>query len=368
MLAGDPTLVPSQGEIGHAGDEGRFSRMGTGPAFEINDLGFQTGVDRMGTRVNFQYQQNTPQGWFRNYRINTGPNFNWNHDGDFVGGRVGMGANGQFKNFWGAGFNINKNLAGYDDRLTRGGPLVRLLASQSIGVNLQSDNRRRVAGFLFANYSWGEGEGTNRRLGLNIQIRPVDNWTISLGPNLSRNQVKTQYLTSVEDETATETFGRRYIFTELERTQISMETRLNVTFTPDLSLELFVQPLLSSGDYSRVKELREARKYGFDEYGVDGGTISFNEAENEFDIDPDGAGPASSFAVNNKDFNTRSLRGNAVLRWEYRPGSTLFLVWQQSRSGTEDFGDFQFGRDAGSIFDTPADNVFAIKFDYWLNL
>ena len=290
----------------------------TGPGFEINDLGFQTGVDRMGTRLNFQYQQNTPQGWFRNYRINAGPNFDWNHDGDFLGGRVGMGANGQFKNFWRAGFNINKRLAGYDDRLTRGGPLVRSLSSQSIGVNVQSDNRRRIAGFLFGNYSWGEGQGIDRRLGLNIQIRPVDNWTISLGPNVSRSLVKTQYLTSVSDETATATFGRRYIFTELKRTQISMETRLNVTFTPDLSLELFVQPLLSSGDY--------------------------------------------------KDFNTRSLRGNAVLRWEYRPGSTLFLVWQQNRSGTEDFGDFRFGRDAGSIFDAPADNVFAIKFDYWLNL
>ena len=340
----------------------------TGPGFEINDLGFQTGVDRMGTRVNLQYQQNTPQGWFRNYRINGGPNFNWNHDGDFVGGRVGMGANGQFKNFWRAGFNLNKNLAGYDDRLTRGGPLVRSLSSQSIGVNVQSDNRRRVAGFLFGNYSWGEGQGIDRRLGLNIQIRPVDNLTISLGPNVSRSLVKTQYLTSVTDETAAATFGRRYIFTQLKRTQISVETRLNVTFTPDLSLELFVQPLLSSGDYSKVGELREAGKYGFDEYGVDTGTISFNAADDEFDIDPDGAGPAGSFTVDNKDFNTRSLRGNAVLRWEFRPGSTLFLVWQQHRSGTEDFGDFDFGRDAGSIFDAPADNVFAIKFDYWLNL
>ena len=129
-----------------------------------------------------------------------------------------------------------------------------------------------------------------------------------------------------------------------------------------------MQPLLSSGDYSKVGELREAGKYGFDEYGVDTGTISFNAADDEFDIDPDGAGPAGSFTVDNKDFNTRSLRGNAVLRWEFRPGSTLFLVWQQHRSGTEDFGDFDFGRDAGSIFDAPADNVFAIKFDYWLNL
>ena len=117
-----------------------------------------------------------------------------------------------------------------------------------------------------------------------------------------------------------------------------------------------------------MSELRAARKYGFDRYGVDAGTISYDETDTEYKIDPDGTGPAGSFTVNNKNFNTRSLRGNAVLRWEYQPGSTLFLVWQQRRFGTEPFGDFELGRDAGSIFDAPADNVFAIKFDYWLNL
>ena len=348
--------------------QGEANAYATSPGFEINDLGFQTGVDRLGTRMNLTYVQSTPQGWFRNYRINAGPNFNWNHDGDFVGGRLGVSMNGQFNNFWGAGLNINKRLAAYDDRLTRGGPLVRSLSSQSVGLNVRSDSRRRVAGFLYANYSWGKSEGIDRRIGLNVQIRPVDNWTISFGPNVSRGVTNTQYVTTVTDPTATATFGRRYIFTELRRTQVSIETRLNLTLTPDLSLELFVQPLLSSGDYSALSELRAAGKYGFDRYGVDAGTISYDATDNEYETDPDGAGPAGSFTVNNRNFNTRSLRGNAVLRWEYQPGSTLFLVWQQRRSGTEPFGDFEFGRDARSIFDAPADNVFAIKFDYWLNL
>ena len=338
----------------------------TSPGFEINDLGFQTGVDRVGTQLNLNYSQNTPQGWFRNYRIGTGPNFNWNHDGDFVGGRLGMGMNGQFKNFWGAGLNFNRRLAGYDDRLTRGGPLARGLPSQSVGLNVRSDNRRRLAGFLFANYSWGKSEGTDRRIGGNIQIRPVDNWTISLGPNVSTGLTHTQYVTAVTDPTAT--FGRRYIFTELARTQISMETRLNVTFTPELSLELFMQPLISSGDYGTLSELHTAGKYGFDRYGVEKGTVTYDAAGDEYTIDPDGSGSAASFTIANKDFNTRSLRGNAVLRWEYRPGSTLFLVWQQRRSETESLGDFDFGHDARSIFNAPADNVFVIKFDYWLNL
>ena len=98
------------------------------------------------------------------------------------------------------------------------------------------------------------------------------------------------------------------------------------------------------------------------------GTVGFDAATNKYTVDPDGAGAAKIFTVTNKDFNTQSLRGNAVLRWEYRPGSTLYLVWQQRREGTQTNGDFDFSRAARSIFDASADNVFVLKFDYWLNL
>jgi hypothetical protein len=347
---------------------GELGMYATSPGFEINDMGFQTGVDRRGTNLNVTYVQSTPQGWFRSYRINTGPNLNWNHDGDFVGGRANIGLNGQFNNFWGANLNFNKRLVGYDDRLTRGGPLVEDRAGQSIGGNLNTDSRRNVTGRINFNYSWGEGEGIERRVGGNIQVRPVENWTLSFGPSLSSNQTYAQYVTTITDPLATETFGRRYIFTELEQRTVSMETRLNVNFTPELSIELFAQPLIASADYGSLSELRAPRTFEFDEYGRDRGTIAYDEASRDFTIDPDGSGPAATFTVGNRDFNRRSLRGNAVLRWEYRPGSTLFVVWQQARSATLDFGDFDLGRDAGGLFGAPADNVFVVKLNYWLNL
>ncbi|MGW8265628.1 MAG: DUF5916 domain-containing protein, partial [Longimicrobiales bacterium] len=164
---------------------------------------------------------------------------------------------------------------------------------------------------------------------------------------------------------ATATYDTRYIFGELEQTTLSMETRLNVTFTPNLTLELFAQPFIASGDYLQLMELRAPRTFEFNRYGVDVGTIHPDE-DGDFIIDPDGDGPAEAFTVSNPDFNRVSLRGTGVLRWEWRPGSTLFLVWQQSRSNYYDDGNFDFGRDADAMWNSRADNIFMLKATYWI--
>jgi hypothetical protein len=124
-----------------------------------------------------------------------------------------------------------------------------------------------------------------------------------------------------------------------------------------------------------VKELERRRSFAFLEYGEDIGTLT--QDADGYTADPDGAGPAAQFSVPNRDFSYRSLLGNAVLRWEWRQGSTIYLVWQQRRidsltnrgvSGSDAWvGDFDLGRDAADMFGAPADNIFAIKVNYWLN-
>ncbi len=141
------------------------------------------------------------------------------------------------------------------------------------------------------------------------------------------------------------TYGARYIFSRLDQTEVSLVTRLNYTFTPDLSFELYAQPLVSNGDYGTPREFQRPREYDFKTYGEDIGTIS--QSDNRYLIDPDGEGPARSFTVTDRSFTTRSLRGNAVLRWEYRPGSTLYVVWQQDRLNDEPMTDFEARRAFG---------------------
>jgi hypothetical protein len=183
-------------------------------------------------------------------------------------------------------------------------------------------------------------------------------------------------VTSTGDALADQTFGRRYIFAGLDQTTVSLETTVNVTFTPLLSLQLYVEPFISTGDYQELKELEQPGTYRFLEYGTDIGTVTQNPGQ-PYAIDPDGTGPAVPFLVSDRDFSYRSFIGNAVLRWEWRPGSTLFLVWQHGRlssvrgdgeDGTDPWiGDFDFGRDMSDMFATPADNIFLIKVNYWLN-
>jgi hypothetical protein len=145
-----------------------------------------------------------------------------------------------------------------------------------------------------------------------------------------------------------------------------METRLNVTFTPDLTLEIFAQPFIASGDYESPKELRAPRKFEFNEYGVDVGEILEDE-DGDYLVDPDGPGPAEGFTVYDRDFNRVSLVGTSVLRWEWRPGSTLFLVWQQGRSDyITNGGHFDLSRDTRAMFDARPDNVFMVKATYWI--
>jgi hypothetical protein len=177
-------------------------------------------------------------------------------------------------------------------------------------------------------------------------------------------------VTTVEDPTAEAFFGTRTVFADLDQETLSMDTRVDWTFSPTMSLELFVQPLVSSSDFSRFKEFARPRTLQKLVYGEDVGTVR-EEAVGEtraFFVDPDGPGPAAEFSFEDPDFNFRSLRGNLVFRWEYLPGSTLFLVWTQDRNSTLARGDFDLGRDVDALLDADPDNIFLVKLTYWLGI
>ena len=202
-------------------------------------------------------------------------------------------------------------------------------------------------------------------------MKPAPNVQFSIGPSYQYEKSTAQFVLRHPDATATHFMGHRALFADLETNQLSMNTRLNWTFTPTLTLELFAQPFVFAGDYSEFKEFTGPRTTETMVYGRDFGTLCFDAAANRYTADPAGdcavsAGTsAQAFSFRNPDLNVRSLRGNAVLRWEYRPGSTLFLVWQQQRAGGEPFGDFEFGRDSRAIFEQRPDNIFVIKASYW---
>ena len=320
---------------------GNIAVAATSPDFEVNDLGFQTRTDRRDLAGNVTYLQTQPGGFFRNYSITVGNRIEHNYDWQRVSAFTFLNVNFRTLGFAGGSFFLNRGYSAIDDRSTRGGVLMERPSNLAGNLNLNTDARKSVIFGFGLNGSSDAYDGWTAGLNLNVNYRS-DRWNIQTGPQFSRSYSSAQYVGTLTDPAATETFGRAYIFAPIEQTQLALVTRLNVTFTPRLSLETFLQPLIASGDYGDLGQLAAPQSYAFNRRA---------------DLDNQ---------LPNLDFNLRSLRGTAVLRWEWRPGSTLFLAWQQQR---RDFlageGDFRFGDDLSGMFNAQPDNIFVLKMNYW---
>ena len=346
------------------------------PGYEINDIGFQTRTDRLIVDTNFTFQETVPGNVFRTWAIRTGPDMMWNYGGDLVHGQVVIVGDWQLLNYWGGSARIRWHPSVDDDRLNRGGPLAEAPQSFSGSFDINSDIRRPYS--VRAGYRWLKDQGGTweNTANVNLTYRLRENWEVQISPRYSRTHASAQYVTAIDDPLAQNTFGKRYIFAALEQKIFSLEARLNLTLSPTLSFELYAQPFLSSGDYGDLKEFQTPRTFDFLYYGQDVGMLT-DRGNRQFLVDPDGDGPARQFGISNHDFNHRSLLGNAVLRWEWRAGSTLYLVWQQNRSRhinawnhdeeVDQIGTFGLGRDTDALLDIRPDNIFQLKVSYWLN-
>jgi len=340
------------------------------PGFENNDIAFLTRTDFVWMNANLQRSWTTPGSWYRRVSTTVGAQQQFNFDGDLTDRQLHASFFTQTPFWWNVNaFGIYRPST-LDDRLTRGGPVVRKPESFFGRAFVNTDSRKPwIVGFS-PSYGWDEEGGYNWNLGLDFTLKPRSNLLVSLGPSLGRSLNPDQYVTAVDDPTAEAFFGRRYVFADLEQTSLSMTTRLNVTFTPDMTLELFLQPLISANDFSRFKEFAAPRTLEKVVFGEERGTIR-TEGEGAgrlHFVDPDGPGPAEEFSFSDRDFNFRSLRGNLVFRWEYLPGSTLFLVWTQDRSSVRPFGDFSLARDADALLGGDGEHVFLLKLTYWLGV
>jgi hypothetical protein len=296
--------------------------------------------------------------------VSLGPQTTWNFGRERLRTAIAASSDFVLHSYWEGDFEFTHQLAAFDDRLTRGGPLARQLAANWLSASVESDPRKMWTVELGLDHAWDAAGGRESSADLSLELRRSA-WTLSLGPALSHERSTAQYLDEVPDPTAARTFGHRYVFADLSQTELSLETRMTVAFLPGLTFELYAQPFVSSGAFGAPKELIAPRTFDFRRYGTDGSTIDRDD-EGVFTIDPDGTGPAASFEIEDEDFTERSLRGNAVLRWEWRPGSTLYLVWQQQRSGSARFGDFDLRRDTRELFGARPDNVFVVKVSYWI--
>jgi len=341
------------------------------PGFETNDLSFLGRADYKWMNANVGRQWTTPGRWYRNAVLLGGGQQQFNYDGDKTDLQEQVYYGTLFPNYWNLRSFYIHHPTVLDDRLTRGGPVVMRTGFNFEEVELSTDARQRAVFDFTVQLGKGIGSDTHTLiLQPGIALKPAANVFISLTPSYIADENAAQYVEAVSDPTAASFYGNRYVFAFIKTHTLSLDTRVNWTFTPNLTLQLFAQPFIASGAYSSFREFaapRTARKLV---YGKDIGTIVRTPATAtsgaEYTVDPDGAGPAAPFTFGDPDFTFRSLIGNAVVRWEYRPGSTVFFVWTQNRTGSDTNGDFDFTRERTAIFRDRPTNVFQVKVNYWL--
>lgn len=338
------------------------------PGFDLDDLGFIWRTDITNYHLTVGYKWTDRTEFYNNLRLNVAAFGST----DFSGNKVWQGYFGmlnlELPNFYQIGFNYAYNPHSIDTRSTRGGPAMLNPLGWELDFNFSSDSRKAIVVSAFG-VSYIGGGGKQFQTEVDLEYKPAPNIDLTIGPSFNRNITQAQWVGSYVDPTAIATYGSRYMFAEMDQKTISANIRLNWTFSPELSLQVFAQPLISSGSYRNMKQFSQPRTFNFGYFGRDGSTIKSQTdasgAVSGFEVDADGAGPSQPYSFSNPDFNYKSLRGNAVLRWEYRPGSALYLVWTQSRSDNENFGDFQFNHSISRLWSARPDNIFMIKFTYW---
>jgi hypothetical protein len=335
------------------------------PWFEINESGFLVETYMRGIAPLISYEENRPNKYVRNWAQYLFWNPTWNYDGDMTFNGVGAISVAELPNFWNYFFRMDWRPPVFDAGLTRGGPVARVVSGGGVQAEINSDRRKSYTYGISSRYSWNHAGGRGLTISPRAALRPSTALRITFSPNFSRTHAMAQFVTRITDPLATDTYGSRYVFATLNQRQLALETRVDWTFTPALSLQLFAQPLLAAADFHDYKEFARPRQFDFEVYGRDVGTITRSES-GIYSVDPDAAGPAPLFSFGDRDFNRRSLRGNAVLRWEYRPGSALFFVWQQSRFGSIPSGEFDFSRDFGELWKVQPENVFVVKATWWI--
>lgn len=362
-LAGASAILELM-KIGGRWRGGLFGHTRT-PGFDVNELGFQRGSDATTGALWLGYRSLGPSGPFRDLNLDLNAWRGWSWGGELVESGGNVSGSFQMSNHWRANAGVNLQADRLSTTELRGGPALRQDPRLNGWAGLSTDSREAVRLGLNGNWSTEVGAGSRSvRVGPSITVQPTDAARISLRPRMAWSRDASQYVGTIDGSDGGTT---HYLFGRLEQRTASLTTRIDYTFSPDLSLQIYAQPFLSAGDYGAFREVRDPRAASFGDRFLTYAEDAVTAEEGVRAVDRDGDGEAE-LHFDDPDFNVRQLRSNVVLRWEYMPGSRAFLVWSQERSGAGPDGRFRLGRDLDGLFGAEGRNVFLVKLEHWLGL
>jgi hypothetical protein len=336
-LTGNSGIV-SLNKIGGTRTRGNVNVGYRSPGYDPNDLGFRNRSDVVWNEAWFQIRDDDPGKYVLRRNINFNHWHTWNFDGDRLDLGGNINSHWTFANNISIGGGVNVNADRFDDRRTRGGPGGRVPRNANGWWYVDTDNRRLVTLNLSGDWYRDPYNSANWRQGIGATIRPTSALSLSANVDVSNNRNDRQWITNEDSGDAT-----RYVFGHIDQKTLSLTLRAAYTITPTLTIQIYGRPFISAGDYTGFKELVDGlngdENLRYSPYGYQG----------------------------NPDFRVRSFRMTNVLRWEYRPGSALFVVLQQGRQDSANAGDLSYGRDLGGAFRAPAENTVLVKFSRWVD-
>lgn len=331
------------------------------PGLDLNDMGFLRLSDYFNQVIWGGYRIWEPFSIFRSMNINAAQWSGWDFSGQhlYIGANVNL--NMQFKNYWEFGTGLNREFFDIDRHQLRGGSALRAPGSLGNWFYIGTDSRKKLSFDLFMHNRWGD-DSYQRSFGTSLDIiyRPLYFLQISLEPgyNLSNQQIIYVETLDYED-------GDKYIVSEIKQEFISTDIRIELSITPDLSIQYWGQPFLFSGDYSNYKNVTNPMADNwqdqYHQYTSD--EITYDQNDNMYKIDENGDG-YTDYSFENPDFSFYEFRSNLVIRWEYIPGSTAYLVWSQGRTGDHSDGRFSLSENVNKLLDVTPHNIFLLKISY----
>lgn len=270
--------------------------------------------------------------------------------------RMTSASSGTWTSLWAGWMGVNFEQAAISRGFLRGGPSFQTEDRVSAWAGVSSDDRKRVQfNVTFFGNRRPENDSWSLQASPNLTWRPSGRARISLGTFYNRTVDDRQWVTRLELE------QEEYVFARIARETVGLTGHVDYSLTPDLSLQLYTQSFVSSGAHTDFKRIQDPHGQTYaDRFEL----LDTRIVDGAYHADVNGDGNFEY--LGNPNFNFKQFRTNAVLRWEYRPGSTFFIVWSQGRNQFSPSGDFDFRSDLGTLFNAPTDNVLMVKFTYWL--
>lgn len=331
------------------------------PGLELNDLGYMTFADEIKNDNIITYQITKPVSVFRTYSIDLNQFNTWNFNGTYLGSGGKLSFYSEFKNNWIFSNDFVYQTGTTDTRFLRGGPQMKLPFTITESGNLSTDQSKKVVFSLNYGYQGrGNNSGTNYSVEPGISVRPFQGLRIGFSTSMMQNHDLLQYITTLDYNSSD-----RYIFGTIDQKTVGLTFRADLNITPEFSIQYYGSPFVSRGSYSEFKYIvdPEAKEFNdrfiiYENTQMSGGQYLLDE---NGDMIPD-------YTIGIPDFNFHQFRSNLVARWEYRLGSSVYLVWSSDMTGNTSSSQASYGESLNQLFDVFPNNMFLVKFSYWFTL